>query len=303
MRDIYEYFLYGHLLISNVELHMLDMYNGQTILGEVTLNVLVQEKKDFQCLDDIYTEFSEDYSLLVIGDKVEYGIFSKQNLISVKTSDLVWFESTILNLPFAILFAMNDMLLLHASSLINVDTIIPICASKGTGKTTLSVGLSNHFPFYSDDTLLIELSNKEVQCFSGSGWVKLNKDSYNLIGAKEDFDSLKKNVQGKAYYSLRPMVNASHYELNTLFFLHREGEKVKCEKITGGFNRKLLLHSNICGTGTLGYEYCKMIDRNSVFNFLLDNMNFFKITMCDNLDEFPQSVKEVKAIISSITRV
>lgn len=279
---------------------MLTPYGNQVAICNVTLYVNIDNMCELDHDWQITTTFQGKKCILRIGNKVIYYIDCIENLIEVKTCDLTWMESTFLNLPFALFFAIKDMILLHASALIdNTGNIIPLCAPKGTGKTTLSLGLSSYFDFYSDDTVMVKLNKGKLQCFFGTGWVKLNKDSFQLLGVKQEFDSLRKNIQGKVYYNLRGESHVSHGVINKLFFLNRDGDEVKMDKICQTFTRKICLHANVCGTATLGYEYCKMIEKNSVFKYILENTEFIKITMCDDIELFENTVEKVKFIIGN----
>ena len=296
--EIFEYYVYGHKLLSNVQLPMLTPYINQCTICDVTLVV----KADNKCKNDgdwqITTSFQGDNCVLKIGNKVVYHIDCAKNSIEVKTCDLAWMKSTILNLPFALYFAIKDMILLHASALIdNNGDVIPLCAPKGTGKTTLSLGLSRFFDFYSDDTVMVRLHEGELQCFCGSSWIKLNEDSFKLLGVKQEFDSLQKNVQGKAYYNLGDDLQFEHGKIKKLFFLRRIGNEVKMAKITQPFTRKIFLHANICGSTILGYEYCKKIEKSKVFSYILTNTEFIKITIQDDIELFENTVEKVKYMI------
>ncbi len=301
----FEYYVYGFRVKTNMELHMLSLYNGQKTLGEIEL-IIVIEKVNGN-FDDwiINVELGREKSILKIGNNVIYHINHIENVIEVLSHDKNCVESTILNLPFALFFIKKDMLLLHASSVKNKNEIIPICAPKGTGKTTVTFGLTQFYDFFSDDTLLVDCREGKLLGYYGTRWGKLKKDSFELLKINEDFDAFKKNIQNKAYYCLQKNDNNESSEqglLTKLFFMRRENGSTKSAKIDNIFARKMLLHTNICGTATLGYEYCKLVENNPVYIYILKNCDFTKITISNSEPEFYETIGKIKQIMDGGNR-
>ena len=295
-----QYFVYGYVLKSNMEFNMLTPYQGQQIQGEIQVHVCINNQLiKNNASQNIQVNYEGDEMFLKIGGIVEYRICPQENKLYICATDFAWVESTFLNLPFALFFSHKNMLLLHASSLIYNNIVIPLCAPKGTGKTTVSLGLSKFYPFYSDDTLLLKIENGELMGYYGTKYIKLNKDSYDILICDDGFEMLYKNVQGKAYVSMIGNADDGLIRggVDKLFFLQREGETVSSERITNKFNKKILLHSNICGSGTLGYEYCKYIEKSSIFKFIIENFEFIKIIFCNNKERIGTTLGEIKEII------
>lgn len=296
--DVFEYFVYGYKLNSNKEFHMLTPYKGQINQGEIQIQIFIGNKWH----NDLYNEnisvdYVENAVILRIGNMVEYRINYRDNQIVVYSTDFVWIESTFLNLPFALFFAQKGMILLHASSLVIGNFIVPFCAQKGMGKTTVSMGLSRFYDFYSDDTLLLKKENHNVFGYYGTNHVKLTKDSYDCLVADGNFVMRDKTVQGKAYVKTRENIERELGQVENLFFLQRGGDTVSLKKIANKFSRKIMLHSNICGTGTLGYEYCKVIERMDLFDFILEHFCFFKINVRDDKAQLEMTLLELKEVI------
>ena len=293
-----EYFVYGYILKSNKEFHMLTPYKGEKNQGEIQTRIFIDDNwnRDFNN-QSISVDYKENVVILRIGRMVEYQISHTDNQIFVYSTDFAWVESTFLNLPFALLFSQKNMLLLHASSLVIGKKIVPLCAPKGTGKTTVSMGLSRFYSFYSDDTLLLKMENENILAYYGTKHVKLTKDSYDFLIADDCFERLNKNLQGKAYVEVNENIETDLGQIENLFFLQRKGNDVSVKKIFDKFTRKILLHSNICGTGTLGYEYCKIIEKLDLFQFLLNHLDFFKITVRDDKTQLETTLLEIKQVI------
>ena len=298
---MFEYFVYGHKLISNIRLHILESFNGQTTIDFIIFTVHIDKSIKYNSNRTIETFFDDNKCILTLGNKTTYIIEPFKNRIKVITSDFIWMESTFLNLPFAIFFALKNMLLLHASTLIDYNNIaIPLCANKGVGKTTTSIGLSNFFDFYSDDTLLINLENNKLNCYFGTKFIKLNKDTFSLMNSNKKFENFKKNIQGKAYYNFgKEIKEISGAYINKLYFLKREWGETRMDTISHPFKKKMYLHINICGTSTLGYEYCKIIVKNIVFDYIISNVEFFKLTLKDDLKYFGETIKSAKRLIDN----
>ena len=295
-----EYYVYGYILKSNKDLHMLTPYTGQANQGEIKLNIKINDIWNRTNNNpNISVQYKKNEVVLDIGKMVEYRIYYTENQIFVDATDFAWVESTFLNLPFALFFSQKNMLLLHASCLSIGKIIVPLCAPKGTGKTTATVGLSKFYNFYSDDTVLLRLENGNVLGYYGTRLVKLTKDSYDYLISDDGFEVLSKNLQGKAYFEVHENAEIDLGHVEKVFFLQRAGNEVKAEIISNRFTRKILLHSNICGTGTLGYEYCKSIEKNYLFKFLLDNFEFLKIIVRDDKVQLSMTLLEIKQIIDN----
>ena len=198
-----EYYVYGYILKSNKDLHMLTPYTGQANQGEIKLNIKINDIWNRTNNNpNISVQYKKNEVVLDIGKMVEYRIYYTENQIFVDATDFAWVESTFLNLPFALFFSQKNMLLLHASCLSIGKIIVPLCAPKGTGKTTATVGLSKFYNFYSDDTVLLRLENGNVLGYYGTRLVKLTKDSYDYLISDDGFEVLSKNLQGKAYFEV-----------------------------------------------------------------------------------------------------
>ena len=293
------YYLYGYKFYSNIEIINAPQFDGQLYFD--TLRLIYTETSSGCNYFGIDVKLEKEYCSIAFGDGTKYEIDSVSGTIQAFATDAQIIESTILNLPFAILAAMRNSLLLHASAIISNNFVMPIFAPKGTGKSTLTAKLSEHIEYFSDDTVYATLNDNKIIAYYGSQIIKLYKDSSDALGLKRFSD--KTNIQGKCYFCPSKVVkNASEaYNLHSLFFLTRSEEKHKLiiDKINSKNIKSIYLHSNICGIDALGYEYNKMIDGIPLFNKIL-NLDFYKITIPSGFHNLQSSCKEFCEFINHI---
>ena len=150
------YKIYNYLLKTNIALERFDsLTNCETFDIFINFNFTsdIEYKKHCDC------EITED-SYVIYLYNIIYKINKVGNRIDIYCSDLEYFYSSCFNLPFSIVSYINKNLLLHSSSIEKDNKIIAFCAKKGQGKTTLVSYLSRYYKFYSDDTMILKLSNK-----------------------------------------------------------------------------------------------------------------------------------------------
>lgn len=286
------YYLYGYKVSSNLPLDILDTYNNQPLYGDIEIDITIDEKP----ISDIwYIKVKTENKIihLDLGENIQYIIDLANNkmLINARNKNVV--ESTLLNLPFALYGIENDALLLHASSLEMDNQLIPICAPKGMGKTTMSVGLTKYMNFYSDDTVMLRLIKDEIYGFYGIKYAKLTNETIVILNLDINYDNPKYNIQNKRYYNLDNPIKKS-LKLNRLFFLTRQNlEKVEFSNIHNEFNRKITLHANICGATALGYDYCKNVEYNHIFKHILEHCDFIKVDIPNNKDLIHNSLNDI----------
>lgn len=245
--------------------------------------------------------------MLYLGDHITYHISPVEKKITAYASDTTLVESTIINLPFAVFAMSQNALLLHTSVLVNNNKLIPICASKGTGKTTLSAAMSKYFPLFSDDTLFVNLRDGNITTFSGSTVLKMFHDSASMLSLTPTSDKV--NIQNKGYYTPINIANSkieqgTNYKLSDLFFLSREDRQAfLIEEITLQYLKDIYLHANICGAEVLGYEYCKYIKSSSLFKKLTSELRFYKMVIPNNLSRLPRIAEETVKMIKNIVSI
>lgn len=288
----YYYYLYGYKVSSNLLLDILDTYNSQSLYGDIEMCISIDEKP----LSDIwYIKVKTENNLIYLdlGENIQYSIdlVNDKMFINARNKNVV--ESTLLNLPFALYGIENNALLLHASSLEMDNQLIPICAPKGMGKTTTSVGLAKYMSFYSDDTVMLRFIKDEIYGFYGIKYAKLTNETIDILNLDIKYDNPKYNIQNKRYYNLDNPIKKS-LKLNRLFFLSRQNhEKVEFSNIHHEFNRKITLHANICGATSLGYDYCKNIENSHIFKHILAHCDFIKVDIPNNKDLIHNSLNDI----------
>ena len=293
---MYIYSLYGFKLYSQIPLFFLPVYSTQPDPnGELYLEYIQMEIAEASW-DITFSRESDEYTLRM-GASITYRIHAKEKRITAYASNVECVESTLLNLPFAAFATTQHALLLHASSLAYNNTLIPLFATKGTGKTTLSAALSIFFPFFSDDTLYVKLAQGVVEPFAGSRLMKAHDDSANTLNLRPVCN--KRNLQNKGFY--RPFLAIdkeenlyTNFQLNAFFFLFRKKcDSIETEEIISPTLKFLSLHSNICGVETLGFDYCKGVESSAVFLHLLSSSRFYKIYIPDQLSLLSKTAEEL----------
>lgn len=180
-----------------------------------------------------------------------YRIKKSGDQIKVSTDDLSILEDTIINLPAAVLSYLKNQLLLHCSSVLVNETVYAFAGSKGIGKTTLSMLLSDCYSLYGDDTLLLSNNDGAPHAVPSRTDFKLGSETIRMferhILSVSDFHL---NSQKKLCTVLGSFHdNSTHfYPLKKIFFLERSKNKQT------GFNvietssvKKVLLLKNLVG--------------------------------------------------------
>lgn len=300
---MYSYFIYGYKLISNIVLTNIPIYCAQSYYnGVLYLKFYKDNMESSSWATSLMINENQNAYTLYIGDYVLYRLYPSQNSISVYASDPLYVESTILNLPFAVLAIAKKSLLLHASVFAYEDTLIPIFAKKGTGKTTLAASMSKFYPFFSDDTLYVNPRGDFMRLHAGSRILKMHTDSSSYLGL--DSASKQVNIQNKGYYRSFKTVDgtkpAIDYKLGACFFLKREEQQnLTIEQITKPYLKKIYLHANICGAETLGFWYCTQINSCPLFNKIISESNFYTLAIPNDLSRLSAVSEELAKFIAN----
>mgnify|MGYP002564286627 CR=1 FL=1 len=214
----FKYYLYGFKILSNCSLNLLDEFCDQVYIDTVNFNVNIQNN-DFHNNIHIrfYTENDTDY--LELSSNISYILDYKNNIIYAQASTMEQIQSTMLNLPFAIFLVRKEMLLLHGSCFCYNKQLIPLCAPKGTGKTTLTAALTKIYPFFSDDTVAL-LSYNGIVGYAGSNCIKLTDSSYEALGFDIDLNDLPRNIQNKVYMRMQNTLEYRSKSLNLKIVCH-----------------------------------------------------------------------------------
>ena len=299
MRD---YYIYGFRLFSNIELKNISSFCNQPYNGILRLNFIRKELGESHWI--IKLEENDGKYILNIGDHIIYHICPINNCITVYSSNETLVESTIINLPFAVFAITQNSLLLHASVLVCKNTLIPICASKGTGKTTLTAAMSKFLPFFSDDTLYINLNNGNFATYQGSTTMKMFCDSASALTLSAVSDKV--NIQSKGYYYptlvTESQLKKDDNSLCKLFFLFRENrQNILIEEIKSQHSKNMYLHANICGAEVLGFEYCKRIIHSQLYKKMMLEISFYKLYIPDGLARLPDIAKKTAKLMNDMT--
>ncbi len=303
---MFQYYLYGFKLLSNYELNILDVYSNQIFMDVVTLEISLC---DNNCVDDkmfVSVNMRDEIDELELNSNIKYRLDYNSNIIFAQAITLEQIQSTLLNLPFALFLVRKQMLLLHGSGFICNNHLIPICAPKGSGKTTLvSAIVKKRYPFFSDDTIAICLHERIVG-YSGANCLKLTETAYEALQLHSENCDLRRNIQNKIY--LKPPDKWTHrttcQPIDSIIVIQRENsKKVSLNKVSNTFNKKMLLHFNICGTNSLGYKFCDMVEKSFLFNEITDKVVFYKIIIPNNLEEIEKTADDIAEICEYLTDV
>ena len=164
--------------------------------------------------------------------------------------------------------------------------------------------MSKFLPFFSDDTLYINLNNGNFATYQGSTTMKMFCDSASALTLSAVSDKV--NIQNKGYYYptlvTESQLKKDDNSLCKLFFLFRENrQNILIEEIKSQHSKNMYLHANICGAEVLGFEYCKRIIHSQLYKKMMLEISFYKLHIPDGLARLPDIAKKTAKLMNDMT--
>lgn len=267
----YIYYSFGFKITSNYEIRGLEK-NKNSDFPFIPLLINLKISLDFDDIENPYGITKNDNVYILCFKKITYHITKSSIKVTCNSEEL--FFSTLFNLPLSIVMTLNGRLLLHSSSFVHENTLYPICADKGNGKSTLSAyALTKGDTFFSDDTLPLILFNDCILAVNSVNYIKLNKDSADSI-YNSRYNSYKKNIQGKIYIPTKYKFYS--LPLNHIFFMVTNNKINHIQLISNFSTIKILLFKNIVGISWFDSSLKNLITESDIFKALyLNSLKFF----------------------------
>ena len=241
-KNTYRYYIYGEIIISNIELPLLE-----TITLDECEESNIQLNVSFGCIkksSDTGVNISKSNNLytITISDVVKYNVYENENRIDCLAENFETFFSTFFNIPFSIYFLLREELLVHCCSILMQKKCICIAGEKGTGKSTL-VSLLNddECTIFGDDTLRVR---KNLIAYRAHNLIKITDETANNLAIPYHISQYT-NLTGKRYGILP--INNGGCSVNALVELYLNESVVKLRKIDNALNRNIVLRRNIVG--------------------------------------------------------
>lgn len=289
MNEQYVYNCYKFILKSNIPLSFLPKCNENFFMSDCIIDLSCYNEKTFDNEKIYCTKNNKDY--IIESPLTSYVIDVENNRIKAYYKNKNELESTLYNLPFSILAHNCKDILLHASSIECNKKIIAFCADKGVGKTTFVSHLTKFTNVFSDDTLYLTRTNNIISCFSNSMPLKMNFSTFKSLSNEDNiFVTAKESLQGKKFIESRCLNlgfgNISGiFNLKCIFFLRRVRNKsgIEVKNIDNELQKKSLLLNNVVGISYLLPEHVKNILNSSLFIYIIQNIPFKYLDICDDL--------------------
>ena len=285
MNEKYVYNCYKFVLESNIPLSFLTEGKGSDCIIELSC----YNEKKFDNEKIYCTKNNKDY--IIESPLTSYIIDVENNRIKAYYKNKNELESTLYNLPFSILAQNCNDILLHASSIEYNKKIIAFCADKGVGKTTFVSHLAKYTNIFSDDTLYLTRINNIISCFTNGMPLKMNYSTFKSLSCEDEiFVTAKESLQEKKFIESR-CLNFDFgnifgiFNLKCIFFLRRCRNicGIEVKNIDNVLQKKSLLLNNVVGISHLSPEHVKNILNSSLFAYIIQNIQFKYLDICDDL--------------------
>lgn len=272
---MFVFYGFGIEFTSNINLAGLSREMCLPTLFEL-IKVEVQVKIDSDTkLDSTANSMVDEGSAFIFNfyGEIEYTIFQNKIVARSKSAELLL--STFYNIPISVILILNNMLLLHASAFHVGNKLYPICAEKGTGKSTFTAyAISKGARLFCDDTLAITFVNDTIFAFRGANFVKLNEDAIEAVGLSNvDYDN--RNIAGKIYCEL-PLANACYMPIESIYFMS-VGD-INIDGVKSPLLARTMLLSNVVGVAWLGSMLKHRIVNSQIFTKASTGLDLYKFT-------------------------
>lgn len=298
---MYKFVLYGHQVRCNVDVLTLLQIPGHHTESKVIGNISLSVSFDYSenCKTDIShpIEYINEYECAIhLPGRIKYIIDARASSITVVAININEFLDTFLNLPFSLLFLMQNKLLLHSCAVTTSNgNVLAFSGIKGSGKSTLlSCLLVNGYGFFTDDTLLInnELSSQgKIMCYGALDFYKIdkfkveNKDKYYINRAK------------KAYVPVHGKLSSNFIcgELKDLFFLTLRSNHIDFDcKITDNSKvKKLMICNAVIGYKAFCSELQDMVKSSNLLELLAHQLTVRLITLKSGLEFMDNNIARI----------
>lgn len=284
-----KYYIYGIELNSPVRFESLSLC-CKSQYARYSVNLIVKPfSESFSIASTNKYSIKQFDVVFPIG--IRYIIRPDDNLIIAYSDDFQIIESSLFNIPFALLLASKGDLLLHASSFIDCKgRLCAVSAEKGKGKSTLTFLLGKYCDLFGDDTLCVTV-NKSYRC---SPLFKLTDQTLSVAGFCNLSQPFLRNIAGKAYFDAfgkeyhSSTINSA--KLEKIFFLRRGCDRrIFIEKITSKIKKASLLIDNIIGLDYVDTSFLVEFFKTESFRNAVNTIDFFNLIIPNNL----QSLNEL----------
>ncbi len=179
------------------------------------------------------------------------------------------FYSTLFNVPMSVLMLLHGRLLLHSSAFVHNGLLFPVCARKGTGKSTLiAYAVKQGTLCFCDDTLPLLLCDSKLIAVKGAEWIKMDKNTCDMLqyGA---FGEYRKNWNQKAYVPAES--HGSSASVERLFYLFYGEKGNVLYPVHSNIYARSLIFENIVGVAWFEDTLLKAVKHNEIFRFLCEH--------------------------------
>ncbi len=256
---------------------------------ENTLNecVLYLELQYFENLD--YNNYLEK---ICYKEGFEY-IFISNNVIYTNTQNIEYIETSLFSTPLSIVAIMNNLFLLHCSSIYFNDQIVSFSGQSGSGKTTILMRLINKFNvnIYSDDSILLENTKSNVICHQVLPLIKLTNNTASKCNIKINQHKIYKKTILKHSF-----VNGQK-ALNCIFIIKRSNN-FSISQIISPLSKSISLANLIVGKD---YISPSIIDKSfELRNNISQKINIYTLSINSFNDEHLNSLYNfIKEIVKN----
>lgn len=278
----YQYQFYGRRIIANIPLPATP-YTETSGIGYSSAIRVEGVITDREMKDDMTVT---ENMYCISSPRVSFQIQLNPAHISVYSSGEESIVSTVFNLPFSLLLAHDDDILLHCSCLLYNQEAYAICAEKGTGKSLLAAHLCKRLQFLSDDTLCLRVSGERVRGYGATKHIKLYKDAYKSIKApSEKFDLYRQNIQDKRYVDVSDIQSTDSNlegDLKCVYILRRSSDEeapITIRPVASLFQKRALLFTHLVGASFFPYSLLVRVENSIVVKQILRDIPFYVLTV------------------------
>lgn len=264
---MFYYHIYNYILATDIKFDMLLEFH-ETISNKKIIYLHINEN----CCDTI--DFKISFS-----EGISYYIVKPKNSIYVFTENINLVFISLFNIPMSAYCLLDNRLLLHCNTLITNNTLFCIGGKKGVGKTTMSLFLSKKYEIYSDDSLSIDNIDNMICGFSGSDYIKISKNTYDLYINDGKFGDYYNEFSEKAIINLeRPMSNP--LRLTHFFYLVRGNiDKPVFTKVNLNAAKASIIIESVLGKNYIDGSLLKNIYKTPLYDSLIKNVFYYIVTV------------------------
>lgn len=198
---MFEYYVYGCKVKSNLCCPLLTEYENQQVFYTVALKIVIDSRYQNTISQ---TRFIHDDVIVIDSRDIRYVIDGKRNIIETYASNFDIVQISLLNIPFSMFLASKGIPVLHSGTVSHEGKIISFVGEKGAGKSTFVFNsiIDENCKFLGDDTIAIFLYGKKLCLCEGCKYIKLDKlySGMNIDKLKEiDAQEIYLSKNNKSY--------------------------------------------------------------------------------------------------------